>query len=75
MVVGDTAKGELWRVIADIAPRPQETASVAALSRTIAIGQLVVFGIALLLALPTAATRRDARRTPRVVGPHWQEGR
>lgn len=75
VVVGDTAKGELWRVIADIAPRPQEAASVAALSRAIAIGQLVVFGIALLLALPTAATRRDARRTPRVVGPHWQEGR
>lgn len=75
VVVGDTAKGELWRVIADIAPRPQEAASVAVLSRTITIGQLVVFGIALLLALPTAATRRDARRTPRVVGPHWQEGR
>ncbi|WP_194409098.1 glycosyltransferase [Microbacterium cremeum] len=75
VVVGDTAKGELWRVIADIAPRPREPASVAALSRAIAIGQLVVFGIALLLALPTAATRRDARRTPRVVGPHWQEGR
>ena len=24
---------------------------------------------------PTAASRREARRSPRVVGPHWQEGR
>lgn len=75
VVVGDTAKGELWRVVDDIAPRPTEAASVSALARWIAFGQLAIFGIALLLAVPTAASLREARRTPRVVGPYWQEGR
>ncbi|MGU3644487.1 glycosyltransferase [Microbacterium sp. C23T] len=75
VVVGDTAKGELWRVVDEIAPRPQEAASVSVLGRWIAFGQLAIFGIALLLAVPTAASIREARRTPRVVGPHWQEGR
>jgi len=75
VVVGDTAKGELWRVVDEIAPRPRETASVSSLGRWIGFGQLAVFGIALLLAVPTAASIREARRTPRVVGPHWQEGR
>jgi hypothetical protein len=73
--VGDTAKGELWRVIDEVAPRPQESASVLTWARLIAVGQLIVLGIALLLAVPTSASRRAARRTPRVVGPHWQEGR
>lgn len=73
--VGQTAKGELWRVIEDVSPRPQEPASAVVTARLIAIGQLAILAIALLLALPTAATRREARRTPRVVGPHWQEGR
>jgi len=75
VVVGDTAKGELWRVVDEVAPRPAESASEAATSRWIGFAQLAVFGIALLLAVPTAATRRAARRTPRIVGPHWQEGR
>ncbi|HKP06659.1 MAG TPA: glycosyltransferase [Microbacterium sp.] len=75
VVVGDTAKGELWRVVDQIAPRPAEAASVAVVGRWIAFGQLAIFGIALLLAVPTAASIRGARRTPRVVGPHWQEGR
>jgi GT2 family glycosyltransferase len=75
VVVGDTAKGELWRVVDEIAARPEEPASVVALGRWIAFGQLAVFGIALLLAVPTASSVREARRTPRVVGPHWQEGR
>ncbi|WP_163633846.1 glycosyltransferase [Microbacterium sp. B35-04] len=75
VVVGDTAKGELWRVVDQIAPRPEEPASVTGLGRWIAFGQLAILGIALLLALPTATSVREARRTPRVVGPHWQEGR
>jgi hypothetical protein len=75
VVVGDTAKGELWRVVDEIAARPEEPASVVALGRWIAFGQLAIFGIALLLAVPTASSVREARRTPRVVGPHWQEGR
>jgi len=73
--VGDTAKGTLWRVTADVAPRPVPTASVFATARLIAAAQLAVVVIALLLALPTAASRRAARRTPRVVGPYWREGR
>lgn len=73
--VGQTAKGELWRVIDAVAPRAGEPASAVALARGIAIGQLAILGIAMLLAVPTAASRREARRTPRVVGPHWQEGR
>lgn len=75
VVVGDTAKGELWRVVDQIAPRPEEAASASVVGRWIAFGQLAIFGIALLLAVPTAASIREARRTPRVVGPYWQEGR
>lgn len=73
--VGDTAKGELWRVIDEVSPRPAEPASAAVLGRLIAAGQLIIVAVALLLALPTRASRREARRTPRVVGPHWREGR
>lgn len=73
--VGDTAKGTLWRLVDEVAPRPQESASVVTTGRIIAGVQLAVMAIALLLAVPTAASRREARRTPRVVGPHWQEGR
>ncbi|MBD3942038.1 glycosyl transferase [Microbacterium sp. NEAU-LLC] len=75
VVVGDTAKGELWRVVDDVAARPAETAATATTARWIGFAQLATFGVALLLAVPTAATRRAARRTPRIVGPHWQEGR
>jgi len=75
VVVGDTAKGELWRVVDDVAARPGESASETATARWIAFAQLAVFAVALLLAVPTVATRRAARRTPRIVGPHWQEGR
>ena len=73
--VGDTAKGTLWRVTSDIADRAGASADVTSLARLIATLQFVFVGIALLLALPTAASRRAARRTPRVVGPHWREGR
>lgn len=66
--VGTTGKGELWRVVAPVDPRPSAPAGVLRLSALIGISQLVVTAIALLLALPTAASRRDARRFPRVVG-------
>ncbi|WP_243076959.1 glycosyltransferase [Microbacterium sp. SS28] len=71
--VGDTPKGTLWRVIVPLAPRAE--ASDPGLTRSIALGQLAAFVVALLLALPTAAARRAAQRTPRVVGPYWSEGR
>ena len=35
----------------------------------VAVGSLAVLLVALLLAVPTAASRRVARRTPRTVGP------
>ncbi|MHC2999675.1 glycosyltransferase [Microbacterium sp. HJ5] len=73
--VGETTKGTLWRVTTDVAGRPDVAPSVRATAAVIAAVQLVVLAAALLLALPTAATRREARRTPRVVGPYWQEGR
>lgn len=71
--VGNTPKGALWRVTVPIADRAE--ASVGDLAGWIAFGQLAIIGIALLLALPTAAARRAAQRTPRVVGHYWQEGR
>ena len=71
--VGDTPKGALWRVTVPLAPRA--TTADPGLTRGIAIGQLVAFGIALLLAVPTSSARRAAQRTPRVVGPYWREGR
>ncbi|MGL4257110.1 MAG: glycosyltransferase, partial [Microbacterium sp.] len=73
--VGETTKGSLWRVTADVADRPRVAASVHATAALIAATQAAVLAAALLLALPTAASRREARQTPRVVGPHWQEGR
>ena len=73
--VGDTVKGSLWRVTSDVADRPGVPTAVHAIARLIAVVQLIVVGIAILLALPTATSRRAARRTPRVVGPHWREGR
>jgi GT2 family glycosyltransferase len=73
--VGETAKGVLWRVTQDVEPRPSAPASVIDVARAIAAAQLAAVAVALLLAIPTTASRREARRTPRVVGPHWQEGR
>ena len=69
-------RATLWRVDAEVAAAPRSRGIRSPVSRAcIAIGQLAVLAIALLLALPTAASRRAARRTPRVVGPHWREGR
>ncbi|GAA3630165.1 hypothetical protein GCM10022200_11080 [Microbacterium awajiense] len=73
--VGDTTKGSLWRVTVDVADRAAEPTTARTTAGLIAAGQLAVVAIALLLAFPTAASRRVARRTPRVVGPHWQERR
>ena len=67
--VGTTTRGVLWRVVAAVDPRPGVASSVPRTAGWIAALQLAIAGIALLLAVPTAATRREARRTPRVVGP------
>ena len=73
--VGDTAKGTLWRVTTEVTARPSLPEETLALARLIAAIQLGLVAIALLLAVPTAASRRAARHTPRVVGVHWREGR
>jgi hypothetical protein len=73
--VGETAKGALWRVTQPVEPRAGVPASVRDTARAILLAQLIAVGVALLLAVPTAASRREARRSPRVVGPHGQEGR
>lgn len=71
--VGETAKGALWRVTVPLGPRAAPDAGEAAAARLIAGTQIAVAAIALLLAVPTAASRRQAQRTSRLVGPHWRE--
>lgn len=73
--VGDTARGALWRVTGDVQPRAVDTAEVRNIARALALAQLAVVAICLLLAVPTAASRRLARRTPRIVGPGPRETR
>ncbi|MDY0909017.1 glycosyltransferase [Microbacterium sp. CFBP9034] len=73
--VGETTKGSLWRITTEVASRPAVPGSVHATAAVIAALQFATLGAALLLALPTTTSRREARRIPRVVGPHWQEGR
>lgn len=66
--VGDTGRGTLWRVTADVQEREDAAPAVQRYAALIALVQLAVLGICLLLAVPTAASRRTARRLPRVVG-------
>ncbi|MDF2992319.1 MAG: putative glycosyltransferase [Microbacterium sp.] len=68
--VGATSRGDLWRVTADVQPRAPIDAHQARLQTLVTVGSLGVLLIALLLAVPTAASRRVARRTPRIVGPN-----
>lgn len=68
--VGATTRGDLWRVNTAITPRPALDDHRLGLQRLVAVGSLGVVLVALLLAVPTAASRRVARRTPRIVGPN-----
>ncbi|WP_159502504.1 glycosyltransferase [Microbacterium sp. 18062] len=70
---GDTPKGSLWRISADAADRPGASAAEHRVAIGIGAVQLVVVAVAVLLSLPTAASRRQARRTPRTVGPRARE--
>ncbi|MDX2291373.1 MULTISPECIES: hypothetical protein, partial [Streptomyces] len=67
--VGATARGDLWRVTADVQPRAALDDHQLALQRLVTGASIGVLLVALLLAIPTAASRRVARRTPRTVGP------
>jgi hypothetical protein len=67
--VGTTSRGDLWRVNTEVIPRAPLDDHGATVQRLVALGSLGVLVIALLLAVPTASSRRVARRTPRIVGP------
>jgi hypothetical protein len=75
VAVGETDKGALWRVTLDITGRAEPASAVVTTARWIAAAQLAVVAAAVLLAVPTAASRRAAQRSPRVVGPAWREDR
>ena len=66
--VGETAKGVLWSLDADPQPRPGLDDRQQATARWILTTQALALLVALLLAVPTFASRRAARRMPRVVG-------
>jgi hypothetical protein len=73
--VGDTGRGELWRVTGDRQPRAEAPSATHDAARLIAGGQIAVVLIALLLAVPTTTSRGVARRSPRIVGPTPGEAR
>ncbi|MDJ1112951.1 glycosyltransferase [Microbacterium dauci] len=65
--VGETARGTLWSVGGDVAARTVD-ADGGPTGGRIALLQLGVIAVALLLAVPTRSSLRDARRHPRVIG-------
>ena len=64
-LVGDTARGTLWRVTTPVAHRAADTSGQAWRVGLLAVG---VVAAALLLAIPTRRTLEAARRAPRTVG-------
>lgn len=64
-VVGETAKGKLWRITGEVADRADAGTGDA---WRIALVQAGIVLAALLLALPTRRSLEEARRRPRVVG-------
>ncbi|MGO1854639.1 MAG: glycosyltransferase, partial [Microbacteriaceae bacterium] len=66
--VGETDKGVLWRLETEPAERADLTRGEAGTSSTITTIQLIVLMAALLLAIPTRASRRAARAHSRIVG-------
>ena len=68
--VGTTSRGDLWRVTAPVQPRAPLDDHQSRLQSLVTFGSLGVLLVALLLAVPTGASRRVARRTPRIVGPN-----
>ncbi|MBS1906834.1 MAG: glycosyl transferase [Actinobacteria bacterium] len=66
--VGETPRGVLWRVEADPAPRAGLSAAQRATAQLVVTVELIVLIAALLLSIPTRASRRAARAVPRAVG-------
>ncbi|MBU4466261.1 MAG: glycosyltransferase [Actinobacteria bacterium] len=73
--VGETAKGTLWRVSGAVTSRTVASTSTQGITQGIALAQLGAVAVALLLAVPTRASRGHARRSTRVVGPAAREAR
>ncbi|MGO1768890.1 MAG: glycosyltransferase [Microbacterium sp.] len=73
--VGQTARGVLWRLEADPAPRPGLSAGQAAAATTGTAAQGLALLAAILLSVPTAQSRRQARAMPRVIGRGYEEER
>jgi len=71
--VGETDKGVLWRMEAEPADRAEPTRAQAGMSSSIIVIQLIVVFAALLLAIPTRASRRAARSRSRIVGRSAEE--
>lgn len=65
---GMTDRGVLWRLEADAAPPADLTPAQQGTARLVLTLQLIVVLAALLLALPTRASRRAARARSRIVG-------
>ncbi|WP_298037710.1 glycosyltransferase [uncultured Microbacterium sp.] len=66
--VGETDKGVLWRLDAVAADRAEMSTTQQATARAVVTLQLVVMLAALLLSIPTRASRRAARAQSRIVG-------
>jgi GT2 family glycosyltransferase len=65
--VGPTDSGTLWRFEGETAPAPARP-DVPFVSTLVLLGLGLIFGFALLLAIPTAASRRAAESRPRTIG-------
>lgn len=65
---GSTDRGVLYRLEADAADRAALTAGQQATARLVVTLQIVLALAALLLSIPTRASRRAARATSRIVG-------
>lgn len=80
---GSTDRGVLWRLESDAADRAPLTGAQNATARLVITLQLIVVFAALLLSIPTRASRRAARAQSRIVGrapgeplvlPKYEEG-
>ncbi|MHC9043374.1 glycosyltransferase [Microbacterium saperdae] len=65
---GTTERGVLWRVEADVADRTALNGSQEGTARLVITVQLLAILAALLLSVPTRASRRAARAQSRIVG-------
>lgn len=65
---GDTPRGTLWRLDVPVTERASASEMQQTIGRVIGIVQLIIVLAALLLAIPTRASRRAARAKSRIVG-------